>query len=302
MALTQEQYDEALRILDETSSSSQAHLTYPQEIIDYQNLAQVTQLTLTAAGFPFTVYQCVPEGIEPGAPLFVNIHSGGWYIPHVDNDRYFSCYLAHQIRGVVLSVDYTTSEKAPWDVMFEQCYETVRYAFRQAEALGCSPERISVGGYSAGGHLTAGVALRAAQTGEFRFKKEILCYAPLNMEEKAPETPENEFAARMRKRGKAFEDLLFRRDPAVRQNPYANPWIAPDEMLAALPETVVITAGQCGFRFEDEAYALRVAAQGVETTVRRFPEARHGFIPHFMDQWKEAAALMVKEITEEGTV
>ena len=73
-------------------------------------------------------------------------------------------------------------------------------------------------------------------------------------------------------------------------------------MLAAPPETVVITAGQCGFRFEDEAYALRVAAQGVETTVRRFPEARHGFIPHFMDQWKEAAALMVKEITEEGTV
>ncbi len=296
MSFTNEQYQEALRILDETSSFSQAHLEYPQEIMDFQNLAQVTQLSLTAAGFPFTVCLCIPENQEPDAPLFINIHGGGWYIPHEDNDRYFSCLLAHRIRGVVLSVDYTTSEKAPWNVMFEQCWETARYAFRQAEALGCSPKRISIGGYSAGGHLTAGVALRAAQEGGLPFKKQILCYAPLDLSEKEMPQPKNQPEAQKQKRGKAFQDLLFRRDPEILKNPYANPWTASDPLLAGLPETVVFTAGHCGFRFEDEAFALRIAAQGVETTVKRFPESFHGFIPHFGAGWQDAVERMVRQI------
>ena len=38
------------------------------------------------------------------------------------------------------------------------------------------------------------------------------------------------------------------------------------------------------------------AAQGVETTVKRFPESFHGFIPHFGAGWQDAVERMVRQI------
>ena len=271
-------------------------MEYPEEIKAFEKLAHVEKITREVKGKAFTVYQCIPEKMDKDAPLFVNIHGGGWYIGHEDNDLYFSCWLAEKIRGAVLSVDYTTSDKEPWDVMFEQCYDTLKYAFEKAESLGCSKEKISVGGYSAGGHLTAGLALKAAEAG-YHLKSQIICYAPLDMIEKEKPDTDNPMEKRMHLRTHCFFELLFRREQEYFANPFANPSIASDEMLKKLPQTLVITAGKCGFRFENETYAFRAAAQGVPVSIKRFTEARHGFIPHFVDYWEEAADLMVKFLT-----
>ena len=56
------------------------------------------------------------------------------------------------------------------------------------------------------------------------------------------------------------------------------------------------TAEVCNFRYEDEEYAERMAAVGVEVTVKRFLGARHGFIPHFAEHWREATDLIVRSI------
>jgi acetyl esterase/lipase len=69
-------------------------------------------------------------------------------------------------------------------------------------------------------------------------------------------------------------------------------------MLKKGPRALIITAGTCGFRFENEAYGLRMAAQGVTVTMKRFCEARHGFIPHFGHCWEAAAEAMVKIIRQ----
>jgi len=297
MALTKEQYDHTLQVLRETSMRPEGGITYPEAIVAYGKLAQVKKLDMEAEGFPFTVYQCVPDQISDSAPLFINIHGGGWYVPHEDNDLYFSCWLASQIKGVVLSVDYTTSDQAPWEVMFGQCYRVLEYAFANAVSLGCSRDRISVGGYSAGGHLTAGLALKAAAEG-YPLRQQIICYAPLDMGKKVEEPASDAAAQRMQIRMKCFLDLLFRREERYLENPYANPYIAGDEMLKGLPRTLVITAGKCGFRFENEAYGLRMAQQGIEVTLKRFPDARHGFIPHFADYWEPAAEMMVRALMQ----
>lgn len=298
MALSREQIDKVMKTLADTSLRPEGGMEYPEEIRAFQNLAQVKELTMEAEGVPFTVYQCIPEKIQEGAPLFVNIHGGGWYIGHEENDLYFSCWLAEKIRGVVLSVDYTTSDKEPWDVMFGQCYEAIKFAFAQAESLGCSRDRISVGGYSAGGHLTAGLALKAAEEG-YNLKSQIICYAPLDMVEKEQPPTDDSMELRMRLRTHCFFELLFREEKKYEANPFANPSIAPDGLLKKLPRTLIITAGKCGFRFENENYGLRAAAQGVHVTVKRFQEARHGFIPHFGDFWEEAADIMTRVLSEE---
>lgn len=296
MALNREELDEVMKILKDTSMRPEGGVEYPEKIKAFQKLAQVEKITMESKGNPFTVYQCIPENRKEHAPLFINIHGGGWYIGHEENDLYFSCWLAKQIGGVILSVDYTTSDKQPWEVMFGQCYDTVKYAFAKADSLGCDKEKISVGGYSAGGHLTAGLALKAAKEG-YPLRSQIICYAPLDMIEKEQPAADDPGELRMALRTHCFFDLLFRREEKYSTDPFANPSIASDEMLGKLPRTLVITAGKCGFRFENETYAFRMAAQGVPVTIKRFMEARHGFIPHFADYWEEAANLMVSVLS-----
>lgn len=79
-----------------------------------------------------------------------------------------------------------------------------------------------------------------------------------------------------------------------------SPYCANNLVLSKMPQTLVVTAGRCGFRFEDEAFASRLAALGGETTICRFPSAAHGFVPHFGPDWKKAGLMMAKHIVAAG--
>jgi len=118
------------------------------------------------------------------------------------------------------------------------------------------------------------------------------------MKEKEAPEEESDFMRKMRMRGTCFLDLLFRKEERFFKDPFSNPYAATDDMLARLPRTLVITAGECDFRFEDEAYGLRLAQLGIETTIQRVPGAKHGFIPHFGQFWEPAARLIAEKIKE----
>ena len=94
----------------------------------------------------------------------------------------------------------------------------------------------------------------------------------------------------------AFTELYFGGDKEGMACPYGSPVYASDEQLRLVPRALVISAGGCNFRYEDEEYAGRMASVGVEVTVKRFPKASHGFIPHFGEYWKEAVDLIARSI------
>lgn len=217
MEFTKERYDELMMILDQTNNRP-AGLRYPDWIFNFLNRVDEEILTMEAGGYLFKVYRYFAENRDQDCPLFINIHGGGWVVPHESCDSCYSAWIADHIQGVVLDIDYTTTTDAGWRTMFEQCCHVLEYAFQNAKSLGCDPEKICIGGYSAGGHLAAGVVLWSVERG-YSVAGQVLCYAPLDLRIKKQIMPEDPIHRNMVLRGKAYQELLFRRETEIRDNP-----------------------------------------------------------------------------------
>ena len=267
MALSKERHQELMDILERTSMRPKGAKApeYPQEYKDYRTLCTEEIVKRTVDDYEYTFYIYRAKNRTENCPIHINIHGGGFVAPHMECDTLYS---------------------------FDQCYDASAYTFVHCAEWGGNERCVSIGGYSAGGALAAGVALKAGQTGDFRFNAQVLGYPPLDNIIDPDYKKDSLIRVLPRERELAFSALYFADDREAMAHPYGSPSYAPDEMLAKLPRTLVITAGSCNFRFEDEEYAQRVAHAGVEVVVKRFPEMFHGFIPHLMGQWKKAADLV----------
>lgn len=85
-------------------------------------------------------------------PLLVWIHGGGWQ----GGSKARPPYLNQLPRGyVVASIEYRFSQKAPFPAQIQDCQAAIRWLRANAEKYGIDPDRVGVGGASAGGHLAA---------------------------------------------------------------------------------------------------------------------------------------------------
>ena len=66
---------------------------------------------------------------------------------------------------VVVAPDYRKAKHRPYPGGFQDCYDALIWARDNADSLGCTDTFI-IGGHSAGGGLTAAVALKARDTGD----------------------------------------------------------------------------------------------------------------------------------------
>lgn len=298
MALTAERRQE---ILEGLKGNARFHgaFRYPEECYAFADLADKETVERPAVdGYAYKVYVFTDKDKQPNAPVHVNIHGGGWVNPHQINDELFSAWLARQIHGVVVDVDYTLTSVASWPVPFDQCCDVMHYVYENCEAWDCDPKRISVGGYSAGGQLATAIGLKMGQTGEVPICLVVNGYAPLDMKTDPLDKVGGHQRTMPVERERLFTELLIDGDENLKSNPYVSPVYASDEMLATMPRTLICSAGECNFRFENEAFGHRLASLGVEVTMRRFLGACHGFIPHFMERWEEGADLIVRSIND----
>jgi arylformamidase len=91
---------------------------------------------------------------QPGAPVFVFVHGGYW---RANTSREFSCVaLGLQPLGITtVVVNYSLCPKVSVDEITRQTRGAVAWVLRNIERHGGDPQRVAVGGHSAGGHLTA---------------------------------------------------------------------------------------------------------------------------------------------------
>jgi len=212
-------------------------------------------------------------------PALLWIHGGGYIlgIPEMDNVRISS--FAKQLGIIVVSVDYRLAPEFPYPAPVEDCYAALKWMNVNAGELGIDVNSLAIGGASAGGGLTASLALLARDRQEYKIAFQILIYPMLDdrtttAAETGVRTGEYLWTAEQNKFG--WKALLGGIEPGSDNVPiYAAP--ARAKSLEGLPPAFIPVGELDLFREENIAYAQRLWAAGVSTELHVVPGAFHGF-------------------------
>ena len=295
--LTQEEKDvmiEALR------GHSVAKENITEEYKKNLLLADREEVTVKSDSGDLKCYVFTAKNRTANCRVHINVHGGGFVRPHVIRDEIFSAKVADAIEGIVVDVDYDLAPEYPYPTAFNQCYDVCKWVFSKLGDWDGDINRVSMGGYSAGANLTAAVCLKANQTKEFRLCLQVLGYGCFDMVTDPADKPDAENNMIPIERGRMFNLAYTNGNLEILDDPYCSPLLASDEMLAGLPEALVLSAGKDNFRFEDEKYASRLIAAGVKVTAKRFLKSNHGFIIHCVAEWEEGQQMIIDSIRAAG--
>ena len=226
-----------------------------------------------APDVPVRIYTPVGEAVRPA---LLSIHGGGFVLGSMDMDHAAAVLMAKGADAVVVSVEYRLAPEHPYPAGLEDCYAALCWLHDHAAELGVDPTRLAVGGQSAGGGLSAGLALLARDRGGPPLAFQLLGIPELDDRLDTPSMrtftdtpmwhrPNAELSWRY-----YLGDLAGGDDVPA----YAAPSRATD--LAGLPPAYVTTMEFDPLRDEGILYALGLLQAGVPVELHSFPGTFHG--------------------------
>jgi len=226
-----------------------------------------------AGEIPIRIY--LPEGTGP-FPIFVYYHGGGWVLGNIATHDGLCCTLANAARCAVLSVEYRLAPEHKYPAAVDDAYAATAWLFENARQIGGDPQRVAVGGDSAGGNLAAAVCLMARDRQTFQPVLQVLVYPITDYNVDATSYQENAEGYLLTRASMKWFWECYLADEEDGRQPYASPLRARD--FGDLPPALVITAEYDPLRDEGEAYAARLRDAGVPVTLTRYDGMIHAFI------------------------
>jgi acetyl esterase len=230
------------------------------------------------SGAPFRVREYRPADADGGAtrlrPAYLLIHGGAFWLSSID-EHINTALAAERALGadvVVFDVDYRLAPEHRFPAGLEDCHSALLWVHEHSSELRVDPERIVVGGVSAGANLAAALCQLALRRGGPAIRGQLLEVPAVDLrpdgtwlEEYAPINGLSDPAE--------IRDFYLPpgHDPA---DPLVSPLAATD--LAGLPPAHIMTAEFDPFRAGGEAYAVALGRAGVPVTASRQLGGLHG--------------------------
>ena len=224
--------------------------------------------------------------VEGPVPTVLFIHGGGFTIGDIDTHDDQARLICAEAGVVVYSIDYRLAPENPFPAGYLDCLAAYRHVVGTVEELGGDATRLAVAGDSAGGNLSAGVAVAARDQG-LPLKAQLLLYP--NTDFVDSDTHPSRVA-----NGEGYfltaDDMRWFRDNyAVDDSDPRGSVLAHLDLTGVAP-AIVATAEFDPLRDEGEAYAAALEKAGVPVVAIRYDGLIHGFfgLGHLSDGARKA--------------
>jgi acetyl esterase len=222
---------------------------------------------------PVRIYWPHAEGTR-GALVYY--HGGGHVIGSLDTHDKVARNMCEGAGCVVVSVDYRMGPEEKFPAAVDDSWAALLWTAENAASLGVDPNRLAVGGDSAGGNLAGVVALMARDAGAPKLVLQSLVY---------PVGDYRLIAESYKTYGEGYgvltdKAMVWFQNHYLRNLDDANDWRASPLLAKSLKGVApaVITAAECDVLYDDGVqYREALEAAGVPVQYTLYPGVIHGF-------------------------
>lgn len=235
------------------------------EIID-------TTVAGAAGDVPVRVYR--PDGQRP-LPALVYLHGGGWVVGNLDTHDKIMRLLALRSGAAVIGVDYRLSPEHKFPTAIDECCAVVAHVADHGSDWGVEPQRLAIGGDSAGASLSVAVALALRDSAPSLLSLLVLVYGVFGLRD----SPSRRLFGE-RSDGLSNKDMDYYVDCYLRgpedQHDYRFNVLAAD--LRGLPPAFIAAAGMDPLLDDSITMHQLMDAAGVMSQLKIYDGVLHGFL------------------------
>lgn len=248
----------------------------PDALFSVENF-EITANSDAERKIPVRLYTPTEKPHHESYPLVLFVHGGGWVSGNLDTHDVLVRALSLHLNAVVLSVDYRLAPEVDAIGQNADVKDAFLWLYENAEKLKGDKTKIIGVGDSAGGAL---ISILTTDLKKKYFAAQWLMYPVIGLDVTTPSAlkygesyfPTNEAMKTFWKSQlpEGYSD----------QDPRLSPLFSD---VNGLPPTLISVAGLDPLTSSSEAYAEKLKAHGVESVLKNYDGAEHGFLQFFKD-------------------
>lgn len=207
-------------------------------------------------------------------PILLYFHGGAFIYGTPEQYDFIFFRLASDLDLMIVSVDYRLAPEHPFPAAMEDGYDSLKWLVHHASQLGGDPNRVLIGGSSAGATIAASITHLARDKQEIKIRHQLLLYPVMShllntasMESLADAPMQTKNAAKW-----MWKHYL----PHMDQLPaYAVPLL--EENFNQLPDATVVVCEFDPLKDEGKMYAEKLRQAAVSTELIEIQGAVHAF-------------------------
>lgn len=239
-------------------------------------LAKIEDFEIPLSRGSVRVRSYLPEGLQAdNLPCLIFYHGGGYVLSTVEDYDTVAQRLALYGHCKVLSVDYELAPANKILSIYQDGFEVYQWVREHASELSIDPDRIALGGDSAGGNLTVAITHACKQKHFPQAAFQVLLYPSVDLTMGFPSIEEFATGYFLTKKGMIWFRSHYLESPDQAQD---SGLAFLEKDLSGLPPAYVITAGFDPLRDEGQAYVDRLAEFGIPVKHDCYTDMIHAFI------------------------
>ncbi|CAI7622585.1 unnamed protein product [Penicillium discolor] len=239
-------------------------------------------------------YRPISASPTENLPIYMHFHGGGFMFGTLSSEDAICSRLAVNTQVVVVNVNYRHTPEYTYPTAWNDAEDAFLWVCENVSRLNGDPDRIVVGGISAGAWLAASLTLAASRSelpvpptsaicGQVLMIPALVytkCYESQLRQIKCPSVSsysQNENAPILNMRRKQLFNGLLQVENPDPTDKRLNPGLLSSEEAAMLPPTTLGIAGYDPLRDEGLLYGKLLTENGVPTNINVFKGVPHGF-------------------------